>query len=298
MTILSRLCDTYGHAIGALTGGQLRQSRFTPGMVTMVFLAILLLVMLLPVRLSALAPVVVVAKDPVIVSAPINGVIKEIHANPNTYVKAGNKLLTFDDTNLRNKFEVAEKTLAVCIAEYRKASQSAFGDSESKARLALLKTRVELSQAEVDFAQELLDQVDITAPLDGLLLYTDKDDWVGRPVSIGERIMEIANPDNIELRINLAVDDAIILEDNAEAEIFLDVDPLNSMPATVTYKSYLAELTPDNLLAFRLTAGLNDPEQRLRIGLQGTAKIYSKDVSLFFYLFRRPISSLRQMIGL
>ena len=33
------------------------------------------------------------------------------------------------------------------------------------------------------------------------------------------------------------------------------------------------------------------------IGLRGTSKIYSKKVSLFFYLFRKQITSIRQWIG-
>jgi hypothetical protein len=31
--------------------------------------------------------------------------------------------------------------------------------------------------------------------------------------------------------------------------------------------------------------------------LQGTAKMYGERVSVFFYLFRRPISYVRQLLG-
>ena len=34
-----------------------------------------------------------------------------------------------------------------------------------------------------------------------------------------------------------------------------------------------------------------------RIGLRGTAKVYGEKVSLFYYLFRRPITYLRQHLG-
>ncbi len=298
ITILRRLSETYGHAIGALTGGTLGKPRRSRGLMTLVILFVLVLISLIPVPLSVLAPVEIVARDPVIVSAPVDGVIKEIFSEPNTEVREGDKLFSFDDTTLRNQFEIAERNLAVHISEFRKASQSAFGDPESKARLALLKSQVELSEAEVDYARELLERVLVVARQGGLLLYSDKDDWVGRPVSTGERIMEIAEPDIIEARVWLSVDDAIILSEDATVDIFLDVDPLNSIPAAITHRSYRAELTPDNILAFRITANFTETSPALRIGLRGTAKLYGDRVSLFFYLFRRPISSLRQMIGL
>ena len=52
------------------------------------------------------------------------------------------------------------------------------------------------------------------------------------------------------------------------------------------------------MLAYRVEASIVEPEIDVRIGLQGSAKIYGSKVSLFFYLFRRPISALRQFTGL
>ena len=157
---------------------------------------------------------------------------------------------------------------------------------------------MELKQAERDYALELLQQVEIKAQAPGILIYSDKADWVGRPVQVGQQIMQIADPKEISLRIYLPVEDSIFLVEGADAKIFLDVDPLKSIDAVVTYSSYEAEVTPDNILAYRIEAEFKDPNEIQRIGLQGTAKIYGERVSLFFYLFRRPLATLRQIIGL
>ena len=37
----------------------------------------------------------------------------------------------------------------------------------------------------------MLDQVEVRAPQQGLLLYTDKADWIRKPVAVGERIMKL-----------------------------------------------------------------------------------------------------------
>ena len=41
-----------------------------------------------------------------------------------------------------------------------------------------------------------------------------------------------------------------------------------------------------------------DENKLPRIGLRGTAKVYGSKVSLFYYLFRKPITFMRQLIGI
>ena len=207
-------------------------------------------------------------------------------------------LFRYVDTELRNQFEIADKALAVAMAEFRQVSQGAFQDSASNSRVALLKSQVELRQTEREYASELLQQVEMKAPESGLLIYSDESDWAGTPVRVGERIMQIADPSRVELRIDLPVNDAIVLFPGAEITIFLDYDPLNSIEAILTHASYEAELTPENILAYRINADFVNTDDIPRIGLQGTAKIYGERITLFFYLFRRPIATLRQYIGL
>lgn len=299
LVLIKRLSDSYAHAWGALAGKKyfFKRSglaRYIPWVIVLA----LVLVSFIPVRMSALAPVQVVAKQAAVVSAPIDGVIKEIVKEPNTIVYEGETLLLYEDTNLRNQYEIAEKTLSVTLAEFRKASQAAFGDKKSKSEIALLKSQVELRQSELDYAKELLNQVDLKADKNGLLIYSDKDDWIGQRVRVGEKIMEIADPNKIKLKIELAIADAILLEQGADVDVFLDIAPLDSLPAKISHTSYNAEITASDVLAYKLDAELREKHPDLRIGLQGTAKIYGNKVSLFFYLFRRPISTLRQLIGL
>jgi len=297
--LLKRLSDSYAHSISALAGKKkvLRKPdriRY----ITWVLVLSVFLASFIPVRISALAPVEIVAKNPIIVSAPIDGVVRELAKDPNTLVTKGETLLYFEDTDLRNEVAIAKKTLSVTQAELRKASQAAFGDKASKSDIAILKSQVELRQSELDYANDLLSRVVVKAEDQGLLIYSDKDDWKGRPVKVGERIVEIADPNKVKLKIELAVADAILLVENAEVEIFLDIAPLDSLSAIITHASYRAHVTSNDVLAYKLDAEFIEQNPGLRIGLQGTAKIYGEKVSLFFYLFRRPISALRQLFGL
>jgi multidrug resistance efflux pump len=299
LPLLKRLGETYGHAFVAVTSR--RNLYYRPKTVTVavwVIIVFLLLVFVKPIKISALAPAEIIAKEPVVVSSPMDGVISEIYFSPNTHVAEGETLFVLEDTNLRNEYNVTEKTLAVAEAEYRKASQGSFGDTKSKAQVALLQAQTELHKSKLEFARELLDKITVKAEKNGLLIYSDKSDWIGKPVQVGERVMEIADTKKIQLKINLSVDDAIVLEEGAKVDVFLDADPLNPIEATVSSTSYMAEKYNQDTVSYRVYAEFDDIEQgNLRIGLQGTAKMYGERVSVFFYLFRRPISYVRQLLG-
>lgn len=148
--------------------------------------------------------------------------------------------------------------------------------------------------------KDQLDKTKIYSKEDGIAIINNPNDWKGRPVTTGERIFLIANPNSIELKIMLPASDAIFLEENAIVKAFFDNDPINSWSAKVKYVSYKPELTEQNILSYRITAEFEDIKENgyiPSIGLRGTAKIYSKKVTLFFYLFRKPITSVRQWIG-
>jgi len=156
-----------------------------------------------------------------------------------------------------------------------------------------------LHRSKLEFARELLEKITIRAEKTGLLIYSHKSDWIGKPVQVGERVMEIADTKKIQLKINLSIDDAIVLKEGAKVDVFLDADPLNPIEATVNSTSYMAEKYNQDTLSYRVYAEFNSgtAQDNLRIGLQGTAKMYGERVSVFFYLFRRPISYMRQLLG-
>lgn len=297
MAIVHRLAGSYAYAWKALSKKEQGWSKKIKKPTWWLIPIGIVAALCFPIRISTVAPVKVMAKDPVVVSAPIDGVIADVLVHPNQTVQAGTALFRYEDTTLRNQFLVAEKQLTVAQAEQSQSVQAGFGDPQRKAEVRLKEAEVDLRHTELQYAREMLDQVEVIAPQAGLLLYSDKSDWIGRPVTVGERIMEIANPRQIELRIDLPVADAIVLKEGAEALVFLNALALESFPATVVHASYHAEVLPGDVLAYRVTAQLTAPDPRIRIGWQGTAKVYGEEGPLAYLLLRRPITALRQWVG-
>lgn len=293
--LLGALGDAYGHAWSALQPRLPLRLRWPRRRIALAIGAAALL-LLLPLRQSVLAPAEVVPRGGLVIAAPLDGVIAQVVVRPNQTVKRGDLLVRFDATTLKAQADVAERALAVAEAELKANSQRAFQDAESAARLDLLAARVEQKRAERDYARDLLARSEVHAEQDGVAVFADAERWTGKPVRTGERLMEIADPRSAELRIELPAGNVMHLESGAEVALFLDNQPLTSLPAHLQRIGYEAEAVPSGGLAYRLVAGFD--EAAPRIGLRGTAKLYGARAPLGYYLLRRPLTALRQTLGL
>lgn len=255
-------------------------------------------ILCLPVSLTVLAPAEVVPFKPTIVRAPLDGVVDRFLVEPNAPIAAGQPILNLDPRTIQNKLDVAKKELAVAEAEYRQAAQEAVFDDKSRAKLAVLKGRMDQRNYDVIYTQSLLNRIHVTASRAGLAIFNDPNDWIGRPVTIGERLLEIADPNQAMLEIWLPVADAITLKPGADIDFFLNVSPEQPLHAKLDEASYEATLSPAGLLGYRIRAHFDKGVQMPRIGLRGTAKLYGEHVSLFYYLARRPLAAARQFLGL
>ncbi|HYD97110.1 MAG TPA: HlyD family efflux transporter periplasmic adaptor subunit [Noviherbaspirillum sp.] len=270
--------------------GLTRRQKFAAAAAAAVFLV-------LPVRLSALAPAEVVPEQPVPITAPADGIVQQILVAPNQPVAAGQPLLQLDDTALRNRVAVAQKSLEIVRAERQRAASKAFSDDASKAELQMLDARVAERAAELQYLADLRSRLQITAPRAGIAIFSNADEWRGKAVQTGERLMTLADPSRAAVSIALAPDDAIRLEVGSEVKLYLNAAPLSSFDANIVQTAYETGLTPEGMPAYMLRAHLAGGETP-RIGLKGTAKISAGWVPLSYYLLRKPLRALRRAVGL
>lgn len=307
--LLAVLAEAYGHALQALEPRNRpelswaflkrkaesilkdkKQVRWIAGGV--------LLLLVFPVRISSLAPAEVESRDPWVVRSPQDGVVRSIDVPPNSMVERGRQLVTMERTVLENALAVTRQERMVSEAEYRRAAQEAVYDRANMSEMSVLSAKVGRLRAEEAYASQQLQRTLITAEHSGVAVYGDPDDWNGRPVRTGERIMTIMDPEKAKLAIWLGVDDAISLEPGAEVVFFLSSNPLWPVRATLQYASYSPEIRADGTLAYGLEAKFNDKTDLPRVGLKGTAKIYGRRVALSYYLLRRPIAAMRRWLGI
>ncbi len=299
---LTRLHQSYGYCVAALSRrgstwragwARVKSAKFRWGL-----LAALLLAQFIPVRLSALAPAEVIALNAMAVAAPQDGVIGSVAVAPNAVVKAGDLLFSLDNSALDGRRQVALKALEIARADALLAQQRAFDDIKSRGDLATAQGRVQEKEAELAAVDALVGRVEVRAERDGIAVFGDPNDWLGRPVQTGERVMQIASPDAVGVLVWLPVSDAINLELGARVQLFLHVQPLSPLAGSLLQTSYQATAAPDGTNAYRLRARFDAGVETPRIGLRGTARISGAWTVLGYYVFRRPIAALREWTGL
>jgi Biotin-lipoyl like len=298
-SIAARISEAYGHALRVHRPPSLLRTISLPRWALYAVPIACLALALIPVPLTTLAPFEVVPHEPVIVTSPIDGVLADILVEPNVAVNEGDTLIRFDVTQLQAQFDVAVQRQSVAASKLATARNGAFSDNDMKRSIAELEKEAELAEAEMQNAQLLLHRATIKAKKSGLLVFGSKSDWLGKPLRVGEKIMEIADPEKVQMRIDVGVHDAIALDGDANVRLFFDADPLNPLSASIFEKTYHATEQPGGQLAFIVRARLaNRQDGAPRIGLRGTAQLVGEKVSLGFYLFRRPIAAFRQHFGI
>ena len=258
--------------------------------------AVLLAALLWPVRLTVLAPGELVPAHPLVIRAPLDGVIDVFHVQPNQQVKAQQALFSFDEIVIQSRLAVAMQALATAETDYRQTSQMALSDSKSKTQLGLLIGKVEERRAEIDALQEQLTRARVLAPQEGVVLMDDPSEWIGKPVATGERILRIATLDDVEVEAWVPLADAISLAVGDEVVLYLSASPLSPVSATLRYMAHDAVQRPDGSYAYRIRAALSGKTHH-RVGLKGTAKLHGGWAPVSYWVLRRPWATVRQYLG-
>ena len=192
---------------------------------------------------------------------------------------------------------MANQALATASTEYRQTLQQALSDPRVRPQLATLTGRIQEKRAEVSYLREQLSRARVLAPQDGVALFDDPTEWIGRPVSVGERILRIAATGDVEVEAWLPMADAIALDPGAPVQLYLNARPLEPVSASLRYLAHEAAQRPDGTFAYRVRATL-DASTEHRVGLKGTAKLQGETVPAAWWVMRRPVATLRSALGL
>lgn len=250
-----------------------------------------------PVRLSVLARAEVVPQDPVLLRAPLSGVIADIQVQPNQTVAQGTRLFSLDATSLSGQYALAERERDAAQEAFRASAQLAVTDDKGKLAMAQERAKLEEKRIALDYSGRELKRLQVHAPAAGVVVFSDRNDWQGRAVSVGEKVMTLADPAHVELTVWLPAAEAIDVKAGAAITLYPNASPTQSFDAQVIRMAYKAEITDGGLLAYRIQARFDKQDEMPRLGQMGTARVYGQWVPSIYYVLRRPLTALRQTMG-
>ncbi len=250
-----------------------------------------------PVRLSALATAEVAPIEPFVVRAPLDGVIDSMQIVPNQPVAIGAPLFDLDATTLRGQYDSARKAYEAAQEQYRQVAQQAVTDDKSRVDLAKRRGELSLRAVDLDYAKEQLERIQVRAERAGVAVFEDVNDWEGKAVVVGEKVLMLADPAKVELTAYMPAGDQVDLQPGAEVVFSPAGAPFSSYRATIETIAYRAMPTDQGVLAYRVKARFVAGEKLPRLGLSGSARLYSGRVPLIYAVLRRPLTTVRQWLG-
>lgn len=301
--LLGFLAETYGHSLFALDGEKTGWSQRLRSLMsykkTAIFFAVFLCCLsFIPVHLTALGEAEVIPRNPAVLRSPLEGVVDTILVEPNEFVSAGDVLVQLDTQALSSRLQQAIKGRDVERVKLLQAKQLSLSDARYAAQVSVIEAMIDERTAEVNYLQEMLGLATIEAPFEGVAVFEDKAEFIGRPVQIGEKLMLVARKTDSRLVIWLPTNDAITLESGTHVRLFLNTDPDHPIDATLMRSGFTAVPRPEGYMAYRLEAEFNGADSSPRIGLRGVAKVYGHTTTLGYYLLRKPYTALRQWFGM
>lgn len=257
----------------------------------------LLLSFLIRVPLRIVAPCEVVPNDPILVTAPLDGIISEMVVNPGEEVSEGDILFEYDKRVPLQELKIAQKQVQIIESELNRAMTQGVSDDGTLADFAVFELKLQKEKLVLDLAEYHASQLTVMSPDEGVVMLDNPDDWRGKPVSVGERVLMIGDPANTKVKIWVAEDDNVILDPEKAVKVFLNINPEISREASLSHVASFTSVSERQIPGFEAEAHWLEKQEDIKMGLKGNAILYGDNVSLFYYVFRKPWAYLRALLG-
>lgn len=297
--LMQYLTPAYGAAWKKFYKKTLFQTpKFGKQQMAIIALASLAFLLLVRVPLRVVAPCEVIPNDPFLVTAPLEGIIEKVDVEPGMEVKKGTLLYEYDKRLALRNLNASKKQVEILEEEVKRAKTLGLSDQKSLTELSILTLKLEKEKVNLSYVLWQGTQLDQKAPIGGIIMMENPDQWRGKPVKVGEKILSINDPHNTKIKIWIPEDDNIILHPDKPIKVILNINPAHSYDAHLEFVANEASLSDQHIPSFVAEAKWITPPQENKIGLQGTAVLYGEKVSLFYFLVRKPLAALRHKVGL
>lgn len=260
-------------------------------------LPLLLMLFLVRIPLRVAAPCEIVPEKPFIVAAPLDGIIAEVNVKPGQEVRNGDLLFRYDKSVPLEQLKSAAKQVDIAKAEVERAATVGLQEPKSLAELEILKPKLQKDQIALELAQTQVAKLDVKTTEPGIVMIDDPEEWRGKPVKIGEKVLTLSNPLKTKVRIWVPEGDNVVIDPNKDINVILNVSPERELRARLDFIAFESRIGEGDVPAFLAEALWTTPPKDVKLGLKGTAILYGENVSLFYFFMRKPLAAFRRLTG-
>jgi hypothetical protein len=202
-----------------------------------------------------------------VISAPFDGFIQAQFARAGDVVPAGFVLaqLQDNDLELERLRQIAKKR------QYELELDKALAKRDL-AEINIARAQIAQTEAEIDLAEKMLARARLTAPFEAVVVSGDLSQSVGKPVSRGDNLFEIAPLDRYRVTAVVTEADIGLARPGQKGELLLSALPDATFPITVDSIATVAQAA-EGVNGFEVIGTIESRDPRLRPGMEGVAKI-------------------------
>ncbi len=221
-----------------------------------------------PVHYRIPCTAVVETSEQRLVSTPFEAGLLEAAVKPGDMVSTGDVLVVLDGRPLRLEREAVaaerqqaakEQDVALASGRVADAQQSGLKKQQLQRRYDLLTDR--------------LNQLEVTSPIDGVVVSGDLEKHVGSVLERGQALIEVAPMDRMVIEVEIPEHEIGYVHEGADARIKIDAIGGKSINSSIENLRPAAELR-ENQNVFVGLIEMNNPDGQLRPGMRGEATTY------------------------
>ena len=254
------------------------------------FFIVLVFFSFFPSSYRVTADVIMEGSNQRIMAAPVDGYIAIANKRAGDVVKAGELIATLDDKDLKLEAIKLKSQHQQLQRKYRSSLAS-----HDRSKVNILNAQINQANANLELVTEQLSRLQLTAPIDGMIIEGDLTQSVGSPVSRGDVLFKLS-PDG-EYRVILNVDESEIsqIEIGQTGQLALSAIPDKRHDITVTSITPIST-SKNGHTYFRVEAKLKTNDEHLQPGMEGVGKIEVGDRNLIWIITHKAMDSIKLML--
>jgi len=225
------------------------------------------------------------------VAAPFDATLERSYVEPGDLVREDQTLAQIDGREIRWE-------LAGLAADRNRAAKERDGHLATRDFGAAEVARHEVER--LDIKAKLLehrgDHLELRSPINGIVISGDLKKAEGVPLTVGQTLFEIAPLDSMVVEIAIPEEDVRHVCKQQSVEVVLDAFPGRRIKSTLARVHPRSEVRATDHV-FIGEFDLDNPDELLRPGIQGTAKIVTSRHSLGWIVFHKPWEKMLYWMG-
>ena len=223
-------------------------------------------------------------------AAPFDGYIASAGSRAGDVAPKGTVLATLDDRDLRLERLKASSQYAQYLKQHREAVAN-----RDRAKAQVLEALYEQAKAQMDLYDEQVSRAAIRAPFDGVVVKGDLSQSLGSAVKRGDVLFELTPLDAYRVVVNVDERDIASVAAGQRGTLVLASLANEAFPFTV--RNVTAVTTArEGRNFFRVEGSLEQPNERLRPGMEGVGKIEIDERRLVWIWTHRMVNWLRLFV--